>query len=260
MSEFLETHKDTLVLWIGAICTLGFYSILYRENRIYRFFEHLFLGLAMGYGVANVWTDTLQPKWWEPLVHRGHWWLIFVMIIGLFYYFVYSPRYNWLARLVIGFFLGVTSGRAFQAFVNDYWPQIPTSFKPVIPHGPVTTPDGQTLPALTWSDALNNILFMVILLCVMSYFFFSFEQKHPVLKRSAQLGRWLMMFTFGAIFGSTIMGRLALMIDRMDFLVNDFGPQIGGPWVMFLVLIGLAGLVLYLSKRAAERGEDTGAI
>lgn len=182
------------------------------------------------------------------------------MIVGLFYYFVYSQRYIWLARLVIGFILGVTSGRSFQGFVNDYWPQIPTSFKPVIPHGPLTNAAGKAVPALPWPDALNNIIFMVILLCVMSYFFFSFEQKNPVIKRSAQLGRWLMMFTFGAIFGSTIMGRLALMIDRMDFLVNDFGPQVGGPSVMFVVLIGLAGLVLYLSKRASERGEETGAM
>jgi hypothetical protein len=258
MTGWLEGNKETLILWISAICTLGLYSILYRENKIYRFFEHLFLGLATGYLVANVWNDTLQPKWWEPMWEKGQWWLIFVLVAGLFYYFIYSPKFNWLARLMIGFTLGATSGRAFQAYVNDYWPQIPTSFKPVIPHGTVTTAAGQTIPELTWSGALNNFIFMMILFCVMSYFFFSFEQRHPVLKGSAKLGRWLMMFTFGAIFGSTIMGRLALMIDRMDYLVNDFGPQIGGPWVMFVLLIGLAGLILYLAKRAGASADEPG--
>ena len=40
-------------------------------------------------------------------------------------------------------------------------------------------PDHPAIKALSVPDAINNVLFMVILLCVLSYFFFSFEQKHP---------------------------------------------------------------------------------
>jgi hypothetical protein len=68
-----------------------------------------------------------------------------------------------------------------------------------------------------------------------------------------------MMFTFGAIFGSTIMARLALLIDRMDFLLNDFGgTQLAGPlgpgfgsYAMFgiLVLLIVTVLVLALTKK-----------
>ena len=53
----------------------------------------------------------------------------------------------------------------------------------------------------------------------------------------------------GAIFGATIMARLALLIDRMDFLINDFGSYIGGPAVAFTLLILLTLLVLFLSWR-----------
>ena len=256
-SPWLAAHVSTLTAWFGAICTLALYSVLYKENRLYRLFEHLFLGLATGYMIALSWTDVLLVKWWQPMFDKGQWWYIFALTPGLMYYFVFSRKNNWIARLVVGFFLGVASGQAFKAFVNDTWPQIATSFKPLIPHPAVAASAGHpALKALTVADAINNALFMFILLCVLSYFFFSFEQKHPVLKGSAKLGRWLLMFTFGAIFGSTIMARLALLIDRMDFLLNDFGPHIGGPGVMFGVLALLTILVLVLVTRSNANPEE----
>ena len=248
--NWITEHKDQISLWIGAICTLGFYTVLYKENRIYRLFEHIFLGLATGYLIVTSWNDTLLPKWWIPFWDKGEWWWILPLIAGMLYYFIYSRKYNWMARLVIGFFLGVGSGQAFQGFVNDLWPQISTSFKPLIAHAAIPkSPGHAAIKAVTWPMAINNLIFMVTLLCVMSYFFFSFEQKHPVLKGSAKMGRWLMMFTFGAIFGSTIMARLALLIDRMDYLLNDFGSLVGGRPVMFLILMALTVLLLVLVSR-----------
>ena len=35
------------VIWLGALATLALYSVLYRENPVYRFAEHVFLGLAL---------------------------------------------------------------------------------------------------------------------------------------------------------------------------------------------------------------------
>lgn len=260
-SDWLAAHITALTAWVGAICTLGLYSVLYKENKVYRFFEHLFLGLATGYMVALAWNDVLLPKWWQPMHDKGEWWNFFALVPGMMYYFIYSKRHNWIARLVIGFFMGTASGQAFKAFVNDTWPQIATSFKPVIPHGAIAAANGHpAIKALPVPDAINNALFMVILLCVMTYFFFSFEQKSPVLKGTAQLGRWMLMFTFGAIFGSTIMARLAILIDRMDFLLNDFGPQIGGPdngpKIMFGVLVALTATILFLVSRQAGKEEE----
>ena len=261
-SPWLADHLEVLKLWFGAIGTLGLFSILYRENKVYRFFEHLFLGVSMGYLIVNAYTDTILPKFWEPF-YAGQWWLIFTIIIGLFYYFIFSQKFAWLARLMIAFFLGVTSGRAFKAYVNDYWPQIPTSFKPLVPHGAFTATDGTKFAELTWGGAINNLIFMIILVCVMSYFFFSFEQKSPILKNSAKWGRWLLMFAFGAIFGSTIMGRLALLIDRITFLMKDFGGgaihPTAGPWIMFVFLAIMTGLVLYLTRKNAQTEVQEGA-
>ena len=34
-SIWLTNHTPSLILWISAICTLGLYSVLYKENKLY---------------------------------------------------------------------------------------------------------------------------------------------------------------------------------------------------------------------------------
>ena len=52
---------------LQAVCILGIFSFLYRENKVYRFFEHILLGLGVGVGVAATWVGILKPKWWDRL-------------------------------------------------------------------------------------------------------------------------------------------------------------------------------------------------
>ena len=63
---------------------------------------------------------------------------------------------------------------------------------------------------------------MITTVAVLTYFFFSFEQKAKAVRGTAQLGRWLLMVAFGAIFGATIMNRFVLMIDRIWFLLIEW--------------------------------------
>src|SRR5690242_18719990 len=109
-SPWLQAHLATLTVWIGALCTLGLYSILYKEHKIYRHVDQLYLGVATGYLIANTWTDVLLPKWYKPMWEggvdklppgMGRWPLIFTVSAGALYYFIYSKKHNWLARLII---------------------------------------------------------------------------------------------------------------------------------------------------------------
>jgi len=68
----------------------------------------------------------------------------------------------------------------------------------------------------------TNLAMFITLITVMSYFFFSISHKNRTVTGSARVGRWLLMLAFGAIFGSTVMGRMALFIDRVAFLLFDF--------------------------------------
>jgi hypothetical protein len=225
MFDFLinnTTAQRTAIVWFGALCTLGLYSILYRENRFFRFFEHLFIGLATGYSIYVTWNDTLRPRWWEPMV-GGQWWWAFALPAGLLFYLIYSRRYAWMSRLIFALFFGFAAGQAFQGFAAIYFPLIRSAINvPLVNPPEIAAPDAYALTPV--SAILNNVLFLVILLCVMSYFFFSFEQKGPVAGAS-RLGRYLLMFAFGAIFGSTIMARMSLLIGRIYFLLNDWIRQ-----------------------------------
>jgi hypothetical protein len=40
-------------------------------------------------------------------------------------------------------------------------------------------------------------------------------------------GRWLMMVAFGAMFGSTVMARMSLLVARLQFLLDKWLGMIG---------------------------------
>jgi len=208
-------------IWLGALATLALYSILYRENPVYRFAEHLFLGLATGYGLYTLWKNVLGPKWWTPLVAGGEWWWILALVAGGMYYTIYSKRLAWMSRLVMLTMMGFTAGLAFRLWAGLYVPQIRSAIsKPLIyppGHGQLIRP-----PYIH----LDNLLFVGILVCVLTYFLFSFEHRHWLVRRAGQTGRWVMMIGFGAIFGSTVMARLSLFIGRLVFLFRDWIPLI----------------------------------
>jgi hypothetical protein len=198
------------VVWLGALSTLAIYSILYRENPVFRFFEHIFVGVATAYGVQLIITTILGPVWWEPLIRQGAWYWVFAPLAASLFYFVYSRRLVWMSRLIIGMFMGLAAGNGLVGFVTLVGPQIAASIKPVVvnPPGPVgLRPD------------INHILFLITLITVMSYFYFSISHAGRAIGGSARLGRWLLMVTFGSIFGLTVMGRMSLLIDRLSFLI-----------------------------------------
>ena len=60
-------------LLLAAIGTVAIFSLVFRENKLYRLFEHLFLGLATGYSLATTWTQVLRGKWWDPMIGQGYW-------------------------------------------------------------------------------------------------------------------------------------------------------------------------------------------
>lgn len=204
------------IIWAGAIATIGIFSILWRENKLYRFFEHLFIGLASGLILARNFTNIIKPMWWDAIVSEGAWWRMFPLFIALMYYFVYSRKYSWVARLVIGFFFGWWAGAGIKAFVTRYSPQLESSFKPLIAKA--------SAGAVDWLASFSNWIFLIALLCVVSYFFFSIEHKRPTLRTSSSLGRWFIMIYLGAIFGTTVMGRMSLLIARLLYLFREWIP------------------------------------
>ncbi len=209
---------ELISTWLGAFATLAILTVVYQENKLYRFFEHVFVGVATGYGVFITWRDALSSTWWAPL-HGGSWYWILAPLVSLLFYTVFFPKYAWLSRFLISILFGLGAGAAFRAFANQVFPQISGSFLPLLPQ--------RETGLIDWPAALNNLVFTLTLLSVMVYFFFSFRHGNPAVRGTAKLGRWLLMIAFGATFGSTVMARFSLLIDRLDFLLRDWLHLIG---------------------------------
>jgi hypothetical protein len=245
----MQYNHDLAVLGVGAFSTIGLYTILYRENKFYRFFEHLFLGLASGWALVAIWTEALKSLWWDKMLGAtasdgnsaamGYWIYAMLLPIGLMGYTVFSKKHNWMSRIPIGIILGLYSGQQFNAWTNRYIPQIGGTMKSIIPTTNIFSHDGFFKPDpnalnpslgpikgdLYGSEAINNVIFIVTVLCVLSYFLFSFEVKSKFIHSTSLAGRWLLMIGFGAIFGTTVMMRFSLLIDRMFFIWIEFVKQ-----------------------------------
>jgi hypothetical protein len=219
---------------VGGLATLAIFSFLIKENAFYRFFEHLFIGIASGLGPMLILRDFLWPNIVEPMLgltvvtypdgtqsepYQPLYLLYLIpMVFGCLYYFIYSQRYSWLAKLVIGFSLGASGALAIRGFFAEAVPQISSSFKPLI-----VFVDGN----LSLMESFNNALFVATLLLVLNYFFFTFGKEGSLQGKMAPLGRPLLMVCFGAFFGSTVMARLALLVERVQFVVRDWVTAVG---------------------------------
>lgn len=225
--------QDYTIL-VGGFATLAIFSFLIKENPFYRIFEHLFIGIATAYGTIVTLKSFLWPNILVPLLgldivqfpdgtlskEYNYALLLYIlpMLFGLLYYFLFSNKYNWLAKLVIGLSLGASGGMAFKGFFAEMIPQVSSSFKPLV----VFHAQG-----IDWASSFSNIVFVYALIAVMLYFFFTFKIENTALKKVANSGRWLMMLCFGAFFGSTVMARMALLVERLQFLIESWWPTLG---------------------------------
>lgn len=234
-------------LTLGVLATIGLYTVLYKENKFYRFFEHMFVGLAAGYTVVALWTETLKASWWDKMMGStpaaagdagtpGYWAWVLLLPIGIMGYFVFSKKHNWMSRIPIGIILGLWAGQQPKAWWTRYGSQMEATMKPIFPTtGQFFKPDGKgiTDPAelaridaqVYWSQAITNLIIVFTVIAVLSYFLFSFDFKSKTMKFVTTSGRWLLMIGFGAIFGSTVMMRFTLLIDRMYFIWIEWLKQ-----------------------------------
>ncbi len=232
-------------IFIGGIATLAIYSFLVKENPVYRFFEHLYIGIATGITVVLGFKTFLWPKFFKPLLGfsvqtfpdgsiyqpYNNYILLYLlpMCLGLLYYCILTKRYAWLAQIAIGFSLGASGGLAFKGFFNQVIPQLVDSFKSFhISFADLSSISLYPfkLPAPVF-QAFSNFVFMTVLLSSFFYFFFTFKREEGgVVERFSTTGRWMMMGCFGAFFGTTIMARMSLLVERIQFFIDEWVPTV----------------------------------
>lgn len=198
--------------WIAAFLTICVFSFLYRDNPLYRFAEHLFVGVAASYLVVVQYQNVLLPNVWGPLIApkqtAGS--IALAVIPAIFGILMLSRVWERMAgpaRWAIAFYVGVYSGIAVPGYLQaQIFAQLNDAVKPFAPG---------------LLGGINSALVLLGLLTVLAYFFFSAPHT-GVHGASARMGIWFLMIAFGASFGYTVMARVSLLISRVQFLLRDW--------------------------------------
>lgn len=206
--------SKSILVWVAAILTLSIYSFLYRDNMFYKFAEHLFVGVSVGYSVSVVYQNSFIRRVFDPLfitrtyiVDGSFRILPFLAIlvptlVGLLMLAVFSKKVSWLIRIPIAFVVGASAGLS----VN---PSFQTRIFEHVKNTMYTT------------LSISSFIMIIGVITTLVYFFFSKEHK-GVLGKTAGVGIWFIMIAFGASFGYTVMARISLLIGRMNFLLHDW--------------------------------------
>jgi hypothetical protein len=218
---------QTLEVWIGAALTLMVFSFLYRDNPFYKLAEHVFVGVSAAYWmVVGFWT-TLWPNAVLKLAPQAQRWthadaplperdpaVIVPLLLGVLMLCRLWPRLAWLSRWPTAFAVGTTVGYSLVRYLrSDFLNQISATVDPGLAAGS----GAGGLPGL----GLDQVLIVIGTVCGLAYFTFS-RAKRGGLSTLARVGLVFLMITFGASFGSTVMGRVTLLVGRLQFLLGDW--------------------------------------
>ena len=212
---------ESIGIWIAALLTLCIYSFLYRDNPFYRFAEHLFVGLSVGYFTVLTIHQGLIPFAWDPLsaaFTKQQWGGLVRLIpigIGILFFARLVPTHAWLIRYPIAILIGVGSGLAIPNVMRaDIFQQV---------HGTLTPFAAIHAGELDSFQIFGAILMLIGVISTLTYFFFSVEHRGAI-GGVSKIGIVFLMIGFGSAFGNTVMGRVSLLIQRVDFLLHDWLP------------------------------------
>lgn len=223
---------------LAAFLTLAIMSFLYQDNPYYKFAEHLFVGVSAAYwmclGFWSTIVGNLIPRLSQglsgffkvPYIEGAYNFFFFIpVILGILLLMRLSPKGGWISRWPLAFIVGTTAGLNFVRYLRtDFINQISSTIIPLMVnwHGTGNFFSNFSLSATgQLMLIISNFVIFIGVLCGLVYFFFSKEHAGWFGKAS-RLGIWLLMITFGASFGYTVMGRISLLIGRITFLFKDW--------------------------------------
>lgn len=240
---FEYSWPRTAGIWLAAFFTLAVLSFLVKDNPAYKFTESVVVGVSAAYWMTVAFWDTLVPKLIGQLapgftkanlmpaleVESTNWILVAPLILGIMLLCRLNRKVAWLGIYPLAFIVGTYAGLRFVNFTeSDLLQQIATMFEPLIVIKETVVAGVGGAPAtssIDWAGTVGGSIRALLVfggvLSVLVYFFFSLEHK-GVAGKTARVGIWFLMITFGASFGLTVMGRIALLAARFEFLFDDW--------------------------------------
>ncbi len=238
----MESISIGTMFWmtVAAFLTFCIFSFLYRDNPLYRFAEHLVVGISAGYWIAILYHTSLTTLWINPLVSSisafgnsggsvaGKIGMLIVNIapgaIGVLMFSRFFKKTSWISRWPIAYYLGISAGVALPNYLQGFViRQVAANMMdPRSIFGMIFAGGG----AASFFQGIGQIIIIIGSICGLAYFYFSAEHK-GIFGGAAKLGIWILMIGFGATFGYTVMARISLLIGRLNYLIEWVGALSG---------------------------------
>jgi hypothetical protein len=142
MSE-LVSFPEIAGYWLGIFLTFCILSFLYKDNPFYKFAEHLFIGVSIGYIIVEQYFSTLHPFLVEKLAAGSDWELRIFRLVHIplslalvplalcvmMFTKAVSKRLSWLSRYPLAFFVALYAGFAIKTVQADLGAQMKLSMQ-----------------------------------------------------------------------------------------------------------------------------------
>ena len=186
---------------ITALLTLAIYTILVGDNPVYKFAEHLLLGLSIGYSLVITVKSILIPQAITPLA-EGSLAAVIPIVLGSVMFLRIHPKLAGWSQTPLALLIGAGAGAAIPAMMQARVLK-------------------QVSATISGSGTVDGVIILLGVLVTTMYFVFT-RPHSGAWGKAAVAGRYFMMIFFGATFAYTVMSRMALLIGRLEFLLSDW--------------------------------------
>ncbi len=123
----LVTQIDIVGYWLGIFLTFCILSFLYKDNPFYKFAEHIFVGVSLGFLVMQQYFDVIHPYMVEKLA-GGKWMaLVPLALIIMLFMKALSRRFAWVARYPLALVVALYAGFAIKTVEANLGAQLKES-------------------------------------------------------------------------------------------------------------------------------------
>jgi hypothetical protein len=198
----------TAATWVAAVVTVAVWSYFAGAHRVFRLSQYLLAGLATGFLVLVavrevLWPLLVAPLLADPAADPVPW--IGLVLVGMLVGARWLPPVA--GSVPIAVLVAATAAFALGgAVVGTLLPQVGASVVPVAA-GP--------------RDVVNGLISGAITALVL-FGFLHGVRRGRASGIAAGTGRWLLLGGIGGWLGFLLVSRLALLVDRVGFLLGDW--------------------------------------
>jgi len=200
-------------VWVAAFLTICSFTLLYGDNKLFRFAEYTFTSVVIGHSVV-VGLQTLNTRFY-PLITGQQPLLIISLILGIMAMFVAWRKYAWIASIPFAVIVGIGTGLQMRAMITT---DILGSLR-------ATIAETGKIFVGTPLDQFGYVIRVVFTLGAMFYFLFTMFVKGTGSKAVGYLrefGKYILLIYLGLGVGNAAMQYSGLATSAINRLIRTW--------------------------------------